>query len=289
MLFWKPYDPIPDFDITRLLPADLRRGKRFETEKDAERTREGAIHLLSHKKFGSRRYAEILQDCRDGHYPCERPYCSVCMRQFRRWRCAEFLRLCRAAKKKKRMYFLTITVDRVPFADLDGEAHHLKGYRQRVYQQLRKIMPRAIVFGGLEASRRRGTETVRIHLHLILLNVNEAQIEALCDRYYGGPRDHKLIRAHKLPRLVSYVQKFTTYHRPGKQKGGRKPPAVPLPPRLHTPLIRWMAAHQPWDFLFLFNLRREGNRLIPNRAVHHAFKPLGGAYSAYGAYRDRYI
>lgn len=287
MPFWNPFEPIRDLDITRLLPADLPRDKRFETRADAERTRQTTIRLLSHPKFGSRRHAEILQDCRDGHYPCEMPFCHVCMRQFRIWRSAEVLRLGRAAKGP--IHFLTLTLDRVGFNELDGEEHCLTGYRQRVYQQFRKEMPRAIALGGLEASRKRGTSKVRIHLHLLLFNVTDAQIEAFCDRYYGGHREHKLIRARKLPRLVSYVQKFATYQRPGKQKGGRKPPAVPLPPRLHTPLIKWMAAHDPWDFVFLFNLRRRGNRLMPNPAVRHAFQPLGGAYSAYGAYRQLYI
>lgn len=262
MIFWRPFEPIADFDITRLRPADLRRGKRFETEKDAARNRETTIRQLSHQKFGSHLLAETLRDCRDGGDPCERPYCHVCMRQFRIWRCAEFFRICLAAKGP--IYFLTLTGDRVPFDKIDGKKHRVKRYRQRLYQQIRNEMPRAIALGGWEASRKRGTEKVRIHVHLILLNVTEAQIEAFCDRYYGGPRDHKLIRARKLPRLVSYVQKFTTYHRPHKQKGGRKPPAVPLPPRLHTPLVKWMAAHHPWDFLFLFNLRREG--MAPSRS-----------------------
>jgi hypothetical protein len=57
---------------------------------------------------------------------------------------------------------------------------------------------------------------------------------------------------------LSYVLKFTTYHRPHQQHGSKKAKAVPLNPAEHVELVRWMAQHEFSDHLFLFNARRRG-------------------------------
>ena len=57
---------------------------------------------------------------------------------------------------------------------------------------------------------------------------------------------------------LSYVLKFTTYHRPHQQRGPTKAKAVPLNLSEHLELVRWMARYEFSDHLFLFNARRRG-------------------------------
>jgi hypothetical protein len=57
---------------------------------------------------------------------------------------------------------------------------------------------------------------------------------------------------------LSYLLKFTTYHRPYEQHGTKKSKAVPLNPPEHFELVRWMAQYTFTDHLFLFNARRRG-------------------------------
>lgn len=270
-LFWARFRPkSPSLDISRLLGPHLRKGRRFETKDDVAGYRDRAIELLSHPRHGSTALAGTLRDCRDGHYRCGQSYCATCMRWMRLWRCAEYLRLMLAARGE--VFFLTLNLEVVAFAELDGQRHHVRRYATRLYQQLRTAMPDAVVLGGWEAARKRGTDRAHIHIHLLVWNVSERAIRAFHKRFYPGKRRYKLVKARKRPKLVSYVQKFTTYQRPWKQAGRRKPPAVPLPPRLHTPLVKWMAAHKPTEFLFLFNVRRQGMVLVPNERVKDAFR-----------------
>jgi hypothetical protein len=61
---------------------------------------------------------------------------------------------------------------------------------------------------------------------------------------------------------LSYVLKFGTYHRPFGQSGPQKGMAVPLNPPEHCALLWWMAQRRFQDFMFLFNARREGDKIL---------------------------
>ena len=60
---------------------------------------------------------------------------------------------------------------------------------------------------------------------------------------------------------LSYLQKFGTFHRPGKQTSKRRPRAYPLPPGPLLELLRWMSKYRFDDFRFLFGARRRGTRI----------------------------
>jgi hypothetical protein len=64
--FWRRQTPSREYDIELLRPAGLGRGKRFET-------------------FGSKELADFLAECRAGDYECNKPFCPICARVFRRW------------------------------------------------------------------------------------------------------------------------------------------------------------------------------------------------------------
>jgi hypothetical protein len=64
---------------------------------------------------------------------------------------------------------------------------------------------------------------------------------------------------------ISYLLKFTTYHRPFRQTGSKRPPAKPLNEREHAALVNWMAQYEFTDMMFLYGVRRKGDRLVTNR------------------------
>jgi hypothetical protein len=65
---------------------------------------------------------------------------------------------------------------------------------------------------------------------------------------------------------VSYLQKFSTFHRPGKQTSKRRPRAYPLPEGPRLELLRWMADYRFDDFRFLFGARRRRGRIVRERS-----------------------
>ena len=61
---------------------------------------------------------------------------------------------------------------------------------------------------------------------------------------------------------ISYLLKFTTYHRPGSQNGSRRPTAIPLPDHALKQLTLWRARHGFLDFVLMMGLRRSGGDLV---------------------------
>ena len=84
---------------------------------------------------------------------------------------------------------------------------------------------------------------------------------------------------------ISYLLKFTTFHRPGSQNGSRRPRAVPLPDDALKQLTLWRARHGFFDFLFMIGLRRRGGDLVQiDNEKCSAECADYGAYAAYAAY-----
>src|SRR4029079_140924 len=91
--FWCRGEPHPKYDIARLRPETSPSGQRFETLEDARAESERSEKLLRSFSGGNRELAEFLQECREGHYQCNRPFCPICARAFRRWFIGELLRV----------------------------------------------------------------------------------------------------------------------------------------------------------------------------------------------------
>jgi hypothetical protein len=91
--FWRRGKPNAKYDIALLRPADRARGKRFETLADAQEESERSEQLLRSFTGGNKELADFLAECRAGDYECNRPFCPICARVFRRWFIGEVLRI----------------------------------------------------------------------------------------------------------------------------------------------------------------------------------------------------
>ncbi len=254
--YWRRTTPTAQFDIAKLRPKALPRGKRFETLRDAnEESIRSATLLAPHRRGKS--YGVNLQECRDCDYQCGRTYCPRCARAFRRYFAGELLRLHSEAKKKASV--LVILLEAAP----RGKLHNLEIGRYR--HSLRKRLERAglghvAVVGGFEMVYRAGSKEWVLHINLVMFGGDEKAIT----KFEEGFRDDNLFRpVERAPvkdpaEQLSYILKFTTYHRPHQQRGSEKAKAVPLNPSEHFELVGWMARYEFSNHLFLFNARRRG-------------------------------
>ena len=82
--------------------------------------------------------------------------------------------------------------------------------------------------------------------------------------FKGGDIERPITRARlkKPPKQLSYVLKFSTYHRPYEQQVSAKSPAKPLNPKEHAALLKWMSKFEFQDFLVLVNARRKGGTRV---------------------------
>jgi hypothetical protein len=76
------------------------------------------------------------------------------------------------------------------------------------------------------------------------------------------PRPIKVQKLKDAPRQSSYVLKFTTFHRPGSQKGPSRATAIPLPDHALKHLTLWRARYGLLDFVFTMHPRRRGGDLV---------------------------
>jgi hypothetical protein len=267
--YWRRAVPAAQFDIAILRPKTLTRGKRFETRRDAREESLRSQALLAAKATG-RAHGVYLQECREGHYQCDWTFCPHCARTYRRYVTGELLRL--HSEFVGDVHSLVILLEAVP----RGQLQHLEISRYR--HSLRKRLIRAglahvPVVGGFEMIYRARSKQWVLHVNLVMFGGDEKAIE----KFEEGFRDDDLFRPVERTAVadpaeqLSYVLKFTTYHRPHQQRGAKKPEAKPLNPAEHFELVRWMAQHEFSDHLFLFNVRRRGASLqLSSKAARKA-------------------
>jgi hypothetical protein len=144
-----------------------------------------------------------------------------------------------------------------------GKLQNLQIGRHR--HSLRKRLVRAglghvPVVGGFEMVYRARTKQWVLHVNLVMFGGGEKAIA----KFEAGFRDNELYRPIQCVTVtdpeaqLSYVLKFTTYHRPQEQHGSKKAKAVPLNAAEHVELVHWMDQYDFSDHLFLFNARRRG-------------------------------
>lgn len=254
--YWRRNIPTAQFDIVKLRPKTLPRGERFETRNDSRKESLRSEVLLATRPQG-KAYGVYLQECRDGHYDCEKTYCSQCARTFRRYLTGQLLRLNSEFEGEVRI--LVVLLETAPKGEL------LKLEIKRYQHSLRKRLARAglgevPVAGGFEMYYRAKSKEWVLHVNLAIFGGNEKAIQ----KFEDGFLDDEIQRPVRLddlrdePEQLSYILKFTTYHRPHQQRGSKKAKAVPLNPAEHFELVRWMAQYEFSDHLFLFNARRSG-------------------------------
>jgi hypothetical protein len=254
--FWRRNDPAAKFDIAKLRPKTLPRGNRFETLNDARRESARSEELLDAYRRNNG-LSVFLKECRGGHYDCEKPYCPRCARSFRRYFTGQLLRLNSEFKGEVRILVVlleTASKGNLPKLEIERYRHSLRKRLDRAG------LGEVAVIGGFEMFYRAKSKEWVLHVNLAIFGGDEKAIR----RFEDGFPDDKIYRPVRRDNLkdeaeqLSYILKFTTYHRPHQQLGAKKAKALPLNPAEHLELVSWMAQYEFTDHLFLFNARRRG-------------------------------
>jgi hypothetical protein len=264
--FWRRGAPGLEYDIELLRPADLARGKRFETLADAQAESARSEQLLRSFSGSNKVLADFLKECRAGDYECNKPFCPICARQFRRWFIGELLRI---TKGDEPVRIYTVLLKEAPqdkIDDLDPTT---------VQHRLRKQLDRAglgkvPVIGGIEIVYKAKKRVWVLHANLVMIGGKKSGRKNFEQSFQGSDIERPITRARlrkNPPKHLSYTLKFSTYHRPHEQRGSKKAKAKPLNGREHAALVKWMSQFEFQDFLLLVNARRkEGVRI----ALGHA-------------------
>jgi hypothetical protein len=261
--FYLRRKPKPEYDIRLLRPPSLPLGERFETLEDALNYSLDSEHKLD-STCQSDELADRLNECRTSDQRCGQPHCAVCALRFRVWFIGELLRLVDAIGSAS-VHIMTILLKGVPHDKINSL--DLKAYDAALRKRLsRSGLNDAAVIGGYENLYRAKSKTWVLHINLVVIDgTNEAinQFKAtFSSSGIAKPVIIQKLRVDDRPTQLSYILKFTTYHRPFVQRGSKKGPAVSLNPREHCALVAWMAQSKFQDFMFMFNARRRGTTIV---------------------------
>jgi hypothetical protein len=257
--FWRRRRPPRNRDVTLLSPPFLDKSKRFETVADAiaESMRSEDVLKITNRAVLPQQY---LCECRAGDYRCERTYCPICARDFRRWFTGETLRVVELYPKRSRVMTLLLAKSR-NIHDLDPAS-----YRHVLRTWLNKAGLHSVsVIGGFEIVYRAQDKSWVLHINLLFLGGTKLAISQFGDSFAFSEflRPTQMVPVNESAKQLSYLLKFTTYHRPLRQTGSRRSPAKPLNAREHVTLVQWMSKFEFTDMMFLYGVRRKGHRLRP--------------------------
>jgi hypothetical protein len=261
--YWRRRNPPKIWDISELRPETLSKGQRFETTADvliesrrseaALRNARSSIHLQ-----------EYLSGCRDQYCACERTYCPGCGRDFRRWFIGQVLRVACQCQGP----FQIITVLLASSANIDDLDPI--DYRHLLRKRLdRANLGNAHVIGGFEIVWRSRDKLWVLHVNLLILGGTETALARFEGSFSSRPfvRPTQSVPLNDLPKQISYLLKFTTYQRPLRQTDSKRSPAKPLNARDHAVLVNWMSQYGFADMMFLYGVRRQGDRLVTSRRL----------------------
>jgi hypothetical protein len=258
--FWRRQEPSPKYDIAALRPANMPRGQRFETLEDAQIESERSEKLLLSFAPGNKVIGEYLQECRDGYYECNKPFCPICARQFRRWFIGELLRI---TKKSDHVHIYTVLLKEAvtdKINELDPTS-----FRASLRKRLKRSgLGNVPVIGGFEIVYKAAKRVWMLHANLVVIGGNKSAHKKFKEMFHADDIDRPLVRAALKDRTeqLSYILKFGTYHRPHEQRGSARSQAKPLNPSEHAALLEWMWQYEFEDFMLLINARRQGGNKI---------------------------
>jgi len=257
--FWRRTKPPKSRDISLLRPSSLDKGIRFETAADAiaESLRSERLLACTNRSSLPEQY---LSECRAGYYHCEKTYCPICARDFRRWFIGELLRIVEQCEWRSQLVTLLL--------EKSQNLHDLRpeDYRPLLRRRLDQAgLHDTPVIGGFEMVYRAQDKSWVLHINLLFLGSAKLALNRFVDSLGSDNfvRPTQTVPLRDLPEQLSYLLKFTTYHRPFRQTGPKRSPAKPLNAREHVALVTWMSKYKFTDMMFLNRVRREGHRLRP--------------------------
>jgi hypothetical protein len=225
---------------------------KFESERSEQ--------LLRRFHGYSRKLANTLRDCRERDIICDRPHCPQCARQFRRFFTGELLKL--VEETDQRVDLATVLLKR---ADLDRIADlNPTSWKHTLRKRLdRSGLADASVIGGFEISYRQSSRNWLLHAHLLIIGAKRDALREFRKTFGKADLDRPVVKAvlRDKPKQLSYLLKYSTYHRPLQQTGPSKGPAVPLNPAEHHALVQWMFDHPFKDYMFFYNAEQRGPRI----------------------------
>jgi hypothetical protein len=263
-LFWRRKIPPAKYDISLLRSATLPKGKRFETVQDARKESKRSEALLRSTANGNLDLAKTLSDCRKGLYHCNQPFCPICARIFRRWLVSRLLRI---VDNPTPVQIYTVLLQEEPSEDI------AKLNPAPIRHLLRKRLLRAglnvPVIGGFEVVYKAKRKVWILHINLLIVGGKKEAHEAFKETFDDSIFDRPIMATELNDPVeqLSYISKFTTYHRPYEQQGPARTPAKPLNGKQHAALITWMSRFEFKDFLLLINARRRGHIISIKRGT----------------------
>jgi hypothetical protein len=175
--FWRRELPAKDNDIALLRPEALGKGKRFETDADANTESARSEQLLRCSACAPLQQ-EYLCECRAGYYCCEKVYCPRCARHFRRWFIGETLGIANRCSEPN--HVTTALLEKSGnIYDLDpGKFRTL--IRRRLKQAGIKGVP---VIGGFEIAYRAQDQSWVLHINLLTFGVTRSALGKFEDMF----------------------------------------------------------------------------------------------------------
>jgi hypothetical protein len=271
--FWERVGIPAHLDLVEVLPASLPKSRRFETKADVvKRSIEREQRL---RKTRNDHVAEFLADCRSGNYACRQPICPICGRLFRRWLAANILAL---YKNLRNPVTITLFCETVP----EGQLHtvEIEKIHDRVRQRFRRAgLDNIVAVGGTEAAYRAEHKDWLIHLHLLIGDVEKSELKRLRGAWAktGIPAAMRVSPLVDAPLQIGYLQKFSTFHRPGEQSSHWRARAYPLPQPQFEELAGWFDNREFGEFLFMLGTRRRGHRIRRLGPGGHQRLPKGAS------------
>jgi hypothetical protein len=198
--------------------------------------------------------------------PCAEVLCPSCARRYRLWLTSMLLDL---AAQGTPAFIATILLEAVR-----GPA--LKKVEPGVlHERVRKRLIRAGVkaaIGGTEASYEAKENRWIIHLHLLVFESLERGRAKIREAFSDSNLDRAVVCQPLQDPVaqISYLQKFSTYHRPGQPGSSSRGRAYPMKPEQIGQLARWTRRFWFEDFLFVLGLRRRGERFEPENGFRQA-------------------
>jgi hypothetical protein len=142
---------------------------------------------------------------------------------------------------------------------------------ERARKQLTRAGIRAAI-GGIEASYEAEENRWIIHLHLLVFESLEHGCAQLREAFSDSDLDRAVVcqPLQDLVAQISYLQKFQTYHRPGRRGSKNRGRAYPMKPEQIGQLAQWTRRFRFEDFLFVLGFRRRGERFDPENGFRQA-------------------